>query len=235
LTSLHLCCEEPKAIEHSAELFYLQGSRFVESGDTASTERAFRQTWELDPTHPRYVHDLTVLYIHQHQFAKALDILRAYVKHAGPTATGWTLQGELLFEQQQYDLAYQSLRSALDISNDNYRAHELLGLFFPIYSAAAGDCRAATQVGSGAAVGSRAMLVFTRRRMNKPRMHWARNIFRFRIEARAVKNGANCKSSAGSSGGRSGGLDAKDESVFSSGGMDWRVAGIRVCRECGGG
>jgi hypothetical protein len=43
------------------------------------------------------------------------------------------------------------------------------------------------------------------------------------------------QNSAGSSRGRSGGLDAKDESAFSSGGMGWRVAAIGGCMECGDG
>ena len=60
-------------------------------------------------------------------------IIGDYVKRVGPTALGWTLQGEYLFERKQFDAAYQSLREALDLSSTNYRAHELLGLIFSLH------------------------------------------------------------------------------------------------------
>ena len=100
LASLPVRSEELKANQASAELLYLQGVHFAESGDAASAEIAFRNVRELDQANPLYVQGLTVLYIHNHQFAKALEILRVYVKRSGPTALGWTLQGELLFEQR---------------------------------------------------------------------------------------------------------------------------------------
>lgn len=114
----------------SAEGQYQSGVELAQSGDSTNAEAHLRAAWVIKPTEPKYVQGLTVYYIHRHEFTKALEVLGDYVKRSGPTSLGWTLQGELLFEQHQYDLAYQSLRSALDMSDDNYRAHELLGLIF---------------------------------------------------------------------------------------------------------
>ncbi len=121
------------AVNPAAEKSYSQALQLVSVGDSNGAESAFRKAWEMEPTEPRYIHDLAIHYIHLHQFPQALDVIRDSVKRSGPTALAWTLQGELLFEQKQYDAAYQSLRSALDISSDNYRAHELLGLIFSIH------------------------------------------------------------------------------------------------------
>ncbi len=45
---------------------------------------------------------------------------------------GWTLQGELLFEEHDYDRSFESLHNALAISNDNWRGHEIIGLIFTV-------------------------------------------------------------------------------------------------------
>jgi tetratricopeptide (TPR) repeat protein len=50
------------------------------------------------------------------------------VARRGATALGWQLQGELLFAQKQYQLAHESLLRSLELSNENYRAHQLIGL-----------------------------------------------------------------------------------------------------------
>jgi len=103
------------------------------SGDDAGAGAWFLKAWEEDRAETRYVHDLTVYYIHHHRYSDALAVIRDCVNRLGPTTLAWTLQGELLFEEKEYDSAYQSLRSALDLSNINYRAHELIGLIFSIH------------------------------------------------------------------------------------------------------
>src|SRR5690348_7441649 len=132
----------------SAERQYQNGVNRAQLGNSTSAEAHLRAAWALEPTEPRYVQSLTIYYIHCHEFTKALEVLRNYVKRSGPTPLGWTLQGELLFEQRHYNLAYQSLRSALDMSNDNYRAHELLGLIYSVfgkYSLGLGELKIAAQ------------------------------------------------------------------------------------------
>lgn len=103
------------------------------AGRTSEAGELFRKAWEIDPTNEVYVHDLAVYYIHQHDYPRALGVITDHVKRSGPTALGWTLQGEYLFEQKQLDAAYQSLREALDLSPTNYRAHELTGLIFALH------------------------------------------------------------------------------------------------------
>ncbi len=120
-------------VESSPEQAFNEGLTFAASGDQDFASNAFHKAWEADPTNAKYVENLTVLYIHSHQFSKALEILRDYVKRVGPTSLGWTLQGELLFEEQRYDLAYQSLDAALNLSSNNFRAHELMGLVFSVF------------------------------------------------------------------------------------------------------
>jgi tetratricopeptide (TPR) repeat protein len=50
------------------------------------------------------------------------------VARRGASALGWQLQGELLFAQKQYQLAHESLLRSSELSNENYRAHQLIGL-----------------------------------------------------------------------------------------------------------
>jgi tetratricopeptide (TPR) repeat protein len=122
-----------RAASAAGEQYHLRALELVSAGDSSGAGTWFRKAWEANPEEPRYVQDLTIYYIHQKNFPKALETIRDYVKRLGPTALAWTLQGELLFEKRQYDPAYQSLRSALEISNLNYRAHELLGLILSVY------------------------------------------------------------------------------------------------------
>jgi len=116
----------------SAEQSHARALELAASGDDAAAGEWFRKAWEEDPTDTRYIHDLAVYDIHHHKYSDALAVIRDCVKRLGPTDLGWTLQGELLFEEKEYDAAYQSLRSALDLSNVNYRAHELIGLIFSL-------------------------------------------------------------------------------------------------------
>lgn len=116
-----------------AEQSHMRAIQLASAGKTAEASEWFKKAWEEKPTEGRYVHDLAVHYIHSRDYSNALAVISDYVKREGPTALAWTLQGELLFEQKQYDPAYQSLQSALEISKDNYRAHELTGLILSIH------------------------------------------------------------------------------------------------------
>jgi tetratricopeptide (TPR) repeat protein len=144
-----LCATDPEA-----ERSYVRALEFVAAGDAVRAEAAFHKAWETDPTDARYVRDLTIHYIHGHEYSQATQVIRDYVHRLGPTALAWTLQGELLFEQKQYDPAFQSLRSALDLSSENYRAHELVGLIFAAnrrYALALDELKIAAQQNSNSA------------------------------------------------------------------------------------
>lgn len=122
-----------QAADETAENYHRRAIQLTSAGDETEAAAWFRKAWEADPSNGLYVHDLATYYIHHHDYSEALAVIADYVKRAGPTALGWTLQGEYLFERQQYDASYQSLREALDLSNTNYRAHELLGLIFSLH------------------------------------------------------------------------------------------------------
>ncbi|MEO8659228.1 MAG: tetratricopeptide repeat protein [Bryobacteraceae bacterium] len=132
LTAL-LLLSSISAPTEKTEQFHERALQLAASGDLPGAGVWFRKAWEERPSEPSYVHDLVVHYIHNHDYSKALEVIGDYVKRLGPTALAWTLQGELLFEQKQYDPAYQSLESALEISNANYRAHELKGLILSVH------------------------------------------------------------------------------------------------------
>jgi len=123
----------PEPIDPFAEAYYSRAVEQAELGNSREAEAGFRAAWERRPAELRYVHGLAVHYIHSHQYERALDVIRDHVKREGPTALGWTLQGELLFGQKLYSPAYESLRNALELSNDNYRAHELIGLVLVVH------------------------------------------------------------------------------------------------------
>lgn len=115
-----------------AEQHYQRALKLVQGADNVGAEAEFRKAWTLDPTEPKYVQGLVGEYIDSHQFAEALAVLRDYVQRCGPTAVGWTLQGEVLYQQKLYVPAYESLRNALRLSNENYRAHQLIGQILAI-------------------------------------------------------------------------------------------------------
>jgi protein O-GlcNAc transferase len=117
----------------TAAAYHDRAIQLTSAEDSPEAVVWFRKAWEMEPGNEIYVHDLAVYYIHHHDYPNALAVIGDYVKRSGPTALGWTLQGEYLFERKQYDAAYQSLREALDISNTNYRAHELMGLIFSVH------------------------------------------------------------------------------------------------------
>lgn len=132
----------------NAEQSHQRALELNAAGDSTGAGIWFRKAWEQEPAQPDYVHDLTVYYIHRHEYTKGLQIIRDFVKRTGPTALAWTLQGELLFERGDYDPAFQSLRKAIEISTVNYRAHELIGLIFSInrrYALALDEMKIAVQ------------------------------------------------------------------------------------------
>jgi tetratricopeptide (TPR) repeat protein len=116
-----------------AEQHYGRAVELATSGAAAPPEKEFRSAWERNPENFKYVQGLTAFYIHDHQYEKAIDVLRDHTTRHGATALGWTLQGELLFEQKNYPAAYECLRKALEVSQNNSRAHELIGLIFVVY------------------------------------------------------------------------------------------------------
>jgi Flp pilus assembly protein TadD len=116
----------------TGEQYHAHALELAAAGDDSGAGPFFFKAWQEDPSESRFIHDLTVYYIHHHRYSEALSVIKDSVKRLGPTASAWTLQGELLFEEKKYDPAYQSLSAALDISNFNYRAHELIGLIFSI-------------------------------------------------------------------------------------------------------
>jgi tetratricopeptide (TPR) repeat protein len=103
------------------------------SSGTASAEASFRAAWLAAPDNERYVRALATFYIHREQFDRAITVIRDHVARNGATALGYALQGELLFVQKQYGLAYESLMRAVELSHgSDYRVHELLGLIHVI-------------------------------------------------------------------------------------------------------
>jgi tetratricopeptide (TPR) repeat protein len=111
-----------------SERHHSRAMHLIATGNEPAAELEFRKAWELSPTVDKYSHDLTSFYINSRQYEKALDIIKDHVARRGATALGWQLQGELLFAQKQYQLAHESLLRSLELSNENYRAHQLIGL-----------------------------------------------------------------------------------------------------------
>lgn len=132
LTSLVAPAENTTAVS-PAEKMYLHGVSAAKSGDELAAQKDFREAWGLDNGNPKYLQSLEESYIYNHQLHDALDLLRVYVKRSGPTQLGWTLQAEVLFQMRQYDLAFRSAESALKLSSNDYRAHEIIALIFTVY------------------------------------------------------------------------------------------------------
>jgi tetratricopeptide (TPR) repeat protein len=117
-----------------AERQYGRAIELNKGGGTAAAEASFRTAWLAAPDNEKYVRALATFYIHCEQFDSALAVIRDHVARNGATALGYALQGELLFMQKQYGLAYESLTRAVELSQGtDYRVHELLGLIHVIY------------------------------------------------------------------------------------------------------
>jgi tetratricopeptide (TPR) repeat protein len=120
-------------IDSDAEEHYKRAVGLAKDRRTQAAEAEFRAAWERAPDQERYAYGLAMHYTHSHQFEKALSVIRDNVTRHGPTALGWTLEGELLFEQKQYGPAYECLQNALKLSLTNARAHELIGLILVVH------------------------------------------------------------------------------------------------------
>lgn len=115
-----------------SEWHHAQALQLVAAGNEVGAQLHFRKAWEGSPTVDKYVQDLTYSYINSGQYDKGLEVIKDYVRRLGGTALSWHLQGEWLFAQKRYQPAFESLRRSLEISNANYRAHEIIGLIYII-------------------------------------------------------------------------------------------------------
>jgi tetratricopeptide (TPR) repeat protein len=119
----------------SAEEHYQRALKLAAQGEESRAEAEFRAAWVQNPDEDKYVHGLTVFYIHNQKFDQAIAVLKDHVSRHGPTVLGYTLQGEMLFVQKRYAPAYESLRRALELSkNQDPRAHQLIGLIYMAHS-----------------------------------------------------------------------------------------------------
>lgn len=111
-----------------AEEHYQRGLKLHVAGDEAIAEKEFRLAVAEEPRNGRNVKQLADLYINQKQYHKAIGVIRDYTKLCGVTALGYALEGELLFQQRDYDAAPLAIAASLGLSSSNARMHELLGL-----------------------------------------------------------------------------------------------------------
>jgi tetratricopeptide (TPR) repeat protein len=102
----------------SAEEHYQSALRLVAGGEESRAGVEFRKAWEQNPSEDEYVYGLTMFYIQHQEFDQAAAVLKDHVARRGPTALGYTLQGELPFVQKRYALAYESLGRALELSGN---------------------------------------------------------------------------------------------------------------------
>ena len=115
------------------EEHYTRALRLQAGGDLVGAEKAFRAAWALNRKEDKYVRGLAVFYIQRARYDEAIQVIADHVKVCGPTALGLELQGELLFHQKQFEVAYEMVRRSLDLSNDNARMHQLLGAIYVIH------------------------------------------------------------------------------------------------------
>lgn len=127
-------CRVTQPVDSVAESHYATALKLVLAHKTEAAEPEFEAAWDREPDEKRYIHGVTAFYVYEHQFGKALSIIKAYVGRCGSSDLAYALQGELLFEQKEYKLSYLSLRRALELSNnENYRAHQLIGLIYLLH------------------------------------------------------------------------------------------------------
>ena len=113
-----------------AEEHYARALRLQAGGDVVGAEKEFRAAWLLKPMEDRYVRGLAVFYIQRARYEEAIEVIADHVKVCGATALGLELQGELLFHQKNYDVAFEMVRRSLDLFNNNARMHQLLALIY---------------------------------------------------------------------------------------------------------
>ena len=113
-----------------AEEHYARALRLQSTGDEAGAENEFKVAVTERPQEGRYVHDLALLYIKKNQYERAIEAIREYVKLCGATALGYELEAELLFQRKQFEPAQIAVQRSLELSDNNARMHELLGLIY---------------------------------------------------------------------------------------------------------
>ena len=112
------------------EEHYTRALRLQAGGDVVGAEKEFRAARLLKPMEDRYVRGLAVFYIQRARYEEAIEVIADHVKVCGATALGLELQGELLFHQKNYDVAFEMVRRSLDLFNNNARMHQLLALIY---------------------------------------------------------------------------------------------------------
>ena len=116
-----------KAESHHAQAIHLQSQ-----GNEAGAEGEFRAAWMEAPKEPKYVRGITNFFIQRSRYDEAIGIIADHLKLCGETALGYELEGELLFHQKHYEMAFEALKRCLVFSNHNARVHQLLGLVWLI-------------------------------------------------------------------------------------------------------
>jgi protein O-GlcNAc transferase len=118
-------------VEKQAEAeHYADGLRLNSEGDEAGAEREFKAALAEAPREGAYVWELGLLYIAEKRYNAAIEVVRDYTRLCGVTAVGYALEGELLFQQRQFDPASLAIAASLRLSDKSPRMHELLGLIY---------------------------------------------------------------------------------------------------------
>jgi tetratricopeptide (TPR) repeat protein len=115
-------------LESTSNQHYERGVELLSSGYRTAAEKEFRQAVEQRPAHAQFIDSLAKLYITESQPEAALDVVRDYTRLCGVTALGYALEAEVLFHNRQYEDAKGAVVASLELSANNARMHQLLGL-----------------------------------------------------------------------------------------------------------
>ncbi len=115
-----------------AEEHYKQGLQFESAGDFGAAEEQFKAALAKDPAEGEFFRGLALFYIRKAHYDRASRVIADYVNLCGATSTGYELEAELLFQQKQYDAAYNAILRSLTFSDNNGRMHQLLGLVYVV-------------------------------------------------------------------------------------------------------
>ena len=127
--------ESPPILDLSlqkAESYHAQAIHLQSQGNEAGAEGEFKAAWMEAPKEPKYVRGITNFFIQRSRYDEAIAVIANQVKLCGETALGYELEGELLFHQKHYEMAFEALKRSLALYNHNARAHQLLGLVWLI-------------------------------------------------------------------------------------------------------